>query len=506
MLPEQHICERARLSRDPRFDGAVFVGVVTTGVYCRPICPVRAPAAANVRFYPSAAAAEEAGFRPCRRCLPETAARIPEWAIASRTVLRGLRLIDAGALERADSAALAAELGVTARHLSRLFRQELGATPKALASSRRRPLAKRLIDDTDLPLARVAMEAGYGSLRRFNDDVRRVFRLSPRELRAARRQRLSRDTAGLVLRLPVRAPYNADWVFDFLARRALAGVEEVAGHRYRRRLPVDDGSGECWIEVRWDGEALLLELPAACPVPVSEVLPRVRRVFDLDAEPLTIDADLSRDALLAPAVAAAPGLRVPGAWDGFEIAVRAILGQQVSVDRATVLAHELMARFGADCLTNPARLAGADVAAVGMPGKRGEAIRRLAAAAADGGLQLHEGADSAELGRALCAVPGIGPWTAGYVTMRVAKDPDAYPVNDWVVAKMLERLAPGEARAAAAGRPGSRADAWRPWRAYAVMYLWQHSAAARADARETAARPAVVRRTGNRDAPVGEEQ
>jgi AraC family transcriptional regulator of adaptative response / DNA-3-methyladenine glycosylase II len=491
MLPEQHICERARLSRDPRFDGAFFVGVVTTGVYCRPVCPVRPPAAQNVRFYPSAAAAEEAGFRPCRRCLPETAARIPEWAIASRTVLRGLRLIDAGALEQADSAALAAALGVTPRHLSRLFRQELGATPRGLASSRRRALAKRLIDDTDLPLGRIAMEAGYGSLRRFNDDLRRVFRRSPRELRAARRQHTPGQASGVTLRLPVRAPYDADWVFDFLARRALAGVEEVDGHRYRRWLP---GSarreGGAWIEVRWDGDALVLALPANCPVPVSEVLPRVRRVFDLDAEPLTIGADLARDSLLASAVAAAPGLRVPGAWDGFEIAVRAILGQQVSVDRATVLAHGLMARFGADCLTEPARLARADVAAVGMPGRRGEAIRRLAAAVADGGLDLHEGADSEALGRALCALPGIGPWTAGYVTMRVAKDPDAFPANDWVVLKMLEQHVPDEARAAAAGRAGSRADGWRPWRAYAVMYLWHWSARLRAARARAGAREA----------------
>jgi len=326
------------------------------------------------------------------------------------------------------------------------------------------------------------MEAGYGSLRRFNDDLRRVFQRSPRELRSGRRQHAHRDGSVLTLRLPVRSPYDADWVFDFLARRALAGVEEVDGHCYRRRLPgpADHRDGGSWVEVRWDGDALRLCMPAGCPAPLSEVLPRVRRVFDLDAEPLTIDADLSRDPLLAPAVSAAPGLRVPGAWDGFEIAVRAILGQQVSVDRATVLAHGLMARFGADCLTDPARLARADVAAVGMPGKRGEAIRRLAAAVADGGLDLHEGADSEALGRALCAVPGIGPWTAGYVTMRVAKDPDAYPANDWVVVKMLEQLAPEQARAAAAGRAGSRADGWRPWRAYAVMYLWHWSARLRA--------------------------
>jgi 3-methyladenine DNA glycosylase/8-oxoguanine DNA glycosylase len=218
---------------------------------------------------------------------------------------------------------------------------------------------------------------------------------------------------------------------------------------------------------------------------LSELLPRVRRVFDLDAEPNAIGEGLCRDPLLAPVVSAYPGLRVPGAWDGFETAVRAVLGQQVSVDRATVLARRLLERFGQDALSNPRRLARADVASVGMPGKRGEAIRELASAVADGRLELHDGADPESLQQALCDLPGIGPWTAGYVAMRVAKDPDAFPAGDWVVLKMLEgTTASAEARAIAAGRPGSRADAWRPWRAYAVMYLWKRSQQQRALAQE----------------------
>lgn len=483
MLPEHHICERARLSRDPRFDGAFFVGVLTTGIYCRPVCPARLPAADNVRFYASAASAEEAGYRACRRCLPERAARVPEWQIGSRAVIRALRLIDGGFLERGDSAGLAAELGVTPRHLNRLFQQELGTTPKGVAMSRRRALAKRLIDDTDLPFAAVAMQAGYGSLRRFNEEMVGAFGRSPRALRAARRRRPSPAT-GIALRLPVRRPYDAAWVFEFLQRRALAGFEEVAGLRYRRRVPGADGAA-AWVDVSWTGDALCLEVPDACAEPLAELLPRVRRVFDLDAEPGTIADGLSRDRLLAPVVAAHPGLRVPGAWDGFETAVRAILGQQVSVDRATVLARRLLEQFGEDALANPLRLAGADVAAVGMPGRRGEAIRQLATAVADGRLDLHDGADPELLLDGLCRLPGIGPWTAGYVAMRVAKDPDAYPANDWVVAKMLEQATSArEAKAAAAGRPGSRADAWRPWRAYAVMYLWKWSQQQRALARE----------------------
>ncbi len=477
MLPDQHICERARRSRDPRFDGAFFVGVRTTGIYCRPVCPARPPAAGNVRYYASAAAAEEAGLRPCRRCLPETAARVPEWCIRSRTVIRALRLIDAGVVDASGSDLLAARLGISARHLNRLFRDELGATPKSLAMSRRRALAKRLIDDTDLGMAAVAMQSGYGSLRRFNDDVRRCFRRTPSELRARRRRAPDSGAGGVVLRLPVRQPYDVRWVFEFLSRRALAGFETVADGCYRRRLdPGPGGAPSCWISVTWDAGALRLEVPDGAPLGLAELLPRVRRLFDLDAEPTAIDRDLGADPILAPVIAGHPGLRVPGAWDGFETAVRAILGQQVSVDRATTLARRLLERYGSDCLVDPTRLVEANPAEIGMPGRRGEAIRRLAREAASGRLQLDESVSVDGLREALCAIPGIGPWTAGYISMRVAKDPDALPANDWVVLKMLEAAAGDAApavRAAAAGRPGSRSDGWRPWRAYAVMYLWK---------------------------------
>ncbi len=476
MLPAHPICERARLSRDPRFDGTFFIGVVTTGIYCRPVCPVRQPAAENVRYYPSAAAAEDAGFRPCRRCLPERAARVPEWCIGSRAVIRGLRLIDAGVLDVEDSAALAHRLGVTARHLNRLFQAELGATPKAVAMTRRRALAKRLIDETALPFAQVALQAGYRSLRRFNDDVRRCYGRHPGAIRAANRRRPPADTDECFsLRLPVRAPYDAAWVFEFLGRRALVGFEAVEGLCYRRRIAESAGHGQ-WISVRWQDGGLRLDVPAACAGSLSDILPRVRRVFDLDADSATIDADLAADPLLADAVGGDGGLRVPGAWDGFETTVRAVLGQQVSVDRATALAHRVLERYGPDSLLSPAALARAAPAEIGLPGRRGEALRRVAAEAEAGRLDLHEGADATRLQAALCAIPGIGPWTAGYVAMRVAKDPDAFPVNDWVVLKTVQASVPGTAaKAAAAGRAGSHADGWRPWRAYAVMYLWRRS-------------------------------
>ena len=477
MLPAHHICERARLSRDPRFDGAFFIGVVTTGIYCRPVCPVRQPAAENVRYYPSSAAAEEAGFRPCRRCLPERAARLPEWCIGSRTVIRALRLIDAGFLDDDDSSALAGRLGVTARHLSRLFQEELGATPKAVAMTRRRALAKRLIDETHLPFAQVALQAGYRSLRRFNDDVRRCYGRHPGAIRTVSRNRPRDPSAGrFSLRLPVRMPYNVSWVFDFLKRRALSGFEEVGETCYRRRL-VDAEGGDYWISVSWVDGGLRVDVPADCTSALTDILLRVRRVFDLDADSRTIDADLAEDPLLSEVISEHGGLRVPGAWDGFETTVRAVLGQQVSVDRATDLAHRLLDRFGATCLQDPAWLRRVTPAEIGLPGRRGQAISLLAAEVAAGRLDLHEGADAHALETALCHIPGVGPWTAGYVTMRVARDPDAYPVNDWVVLKMLEAspATAASARAAAAGRPGSHADGWRPWRAYAVMYLWKLS-------------------------------
>jgi AraC family transcriptional regulator of adaptative response / DNA-3-methyladenine glycosylase II len=470
------------MARDPRFDGRFFVGVVTTGIYCRPVCPARAPASDNVRFYPSAAAAEDAGFRPCRRCRPEAALGVPEWSLGSATVIRGLRLIEAGLLDVEDGAALAARLGVTPRHLNRLFRAELGATPKRLAMTRRRALAKRLLDETDLPISEVALQAGYRSVRRCNDDLRRCYGRSPRALRACRRG----SAAGIALQLAVRPPYHPGWMFDFLARRALAGWETVTGWCYRRRV-VGHRAGEAvWISVAWRDGALRLEVPPGCGMPLAEILLRVRRVFDLDADSAVVDAHLADDPLLAPVVAERGGLRVPGAWDGYETALRAVLGQQVSVARARVLAGRLLARFGDDALLVPRVLAAADPADLGVPARRGEAICGIAAAVAAGRLELHDGTDAGALQRALCAVPGIGRWTAGYVAMRVARDPDAFLGDDRVVRRVLAQLS---ARTMAASPDvAARAERWRPWRAYAVMYLWKAAYSTAAAAAGAAAR------------------
>lgn len=463
MLPEPEICERARQSRDVRFDGRFFVGVLTTGIYCRPVCPARMPAEDNVRYYATPASAQDAGFRPCLRCRPETARRLPEWTVGSQTVVRGMRMIDAGFLDERSVDDLAATLSISARHLNRLFLTELDATPKSLARVRRLHLAKRLIDQSGLSFASVAMRAGYGSVRRFNDEIRATYGRSPRSLRSARGAPAPADSDLLTLQLPVREPYHADWVFGFLKQRALPGLEEVQDLRYRRRL-FADGDEIGWLQVQWVSGGLRVDVPLAAVVDVGGLLSRVRHVFDLDADPQIINDVLGADELLAPQVAADPGLRVPGAWDGFETAVRAILGQQVSVARATVLAGKLCQLYGNGAFPNPTQLVEADVAEIGMPGARGEAIRLLAAAVINADLVLDESAEQTELTRQLCEIPGIGPWTAGYVCMRVARDPDAFPDSDWVVLKVLEATPAGARK---------RARAWQPWRAYAVMYLWR---------------------------------
>lgn len=450
------------MARDPRFDGRFIVAVLTTGIYCRPVCPARAPAEENVRYFATPATAQDAGYRPCLRCRPETARRLPEWTLGSQTVIRALRLIDAGYLDEHPVAELAGELGVSKRHLDRLFHEELDTTPKSLAMVRRVQLAKRLIDQSGLAFADIALRAGYGSVRRFNDEIRSVFGRSPRALRRNLRAP-GRSRERLTLKLPVREPYNKDWVFGFLEKRALPGIEEVSGLEYRRCLNPQDVEPQ-WLTVRWQDDGLRCEVPLTVGGNLAEVLRRVRRVFDLDADPEVVDERISRDELLAGVVAATPGLRVPGAWDGFETTVRAILGQQVSVARATDLAGRLCNRFGDGAFPTPEQLADADVSAIGMPGQRGAAIRHLAQAVAAGNLMLNESADFAELTAALQALKGIGAWTAGYVGMRVAKDPDAFPENDWVVVKALAATPAGARKSA---------ESWRPWRAYGVMYLWK---------------------------------
>jgi AraC family transcriptional regulator of adaptative response / DNA-3-methyladenine glycosylase II len=490
MYRDFEACWRASESRDPRFDGRFFMGVVTTGVYCRPICPAPPPKRENVVFHPTAAAAEAAGLRPCRRCRPETAPGTPEWLGGSAVVGRGLRLIGDGYLDRHSVAELAHELCVGERQLRRLFVTHLGASPLAVARNRRLQLARLLIDQTDLSMIEVAAGAGFASLRRFNEAVRRAHGRAPRELRRSARRH---HATGLELRLPYRPPLAWEPLLGFLAARAIPGVEQVCGGVYRRT-------------VRWGGSLGVVELepvPAAAQVVLRPRLAAVdglaglveqaRHAFDLAADPLQIEAALSADTWLGAAVARVPGLRVPGTFDPFELAVRAVLGQQISVQAARTLAGRLVRRYGeslpepdgglAFLFPEPGALASAAIETIGVPSARAETIRLLARAVADDGLQLAPTSAPEELRERLGRIRGVGPWTIEYVAMRALRDPDAFPASDL---GLRHALSPN-GRPAAAAEVAERGAAWRPWRAYAAVHLWESLAEPKAELLRAAA-------------------
>lgn len=474
------IYERARLSRDARFDGQFFIGVKTTGIYCRPICSAVPPKPQNVSFYESAAAAAEAGFRPCLRCRPECAPGTPAWNGTSTTVRRGLRLIAGGALDAGSIEQLADRLGVTSRHLCRLFARHLGASPLAVAHTQRLHFAKRLIDQTILPMSSVATAAGYGSTRRFNDAFKNTYGRSPRDLRRCSDHAV--DTGGtLTVRLPWRKPFNWAAMCDFLSRRATPAVEQVTADSYFRTVMVDAQPGV--IECRPDhsSDSLRLSLHGVGTRGLLRLVQRVREMFDVDAPVADIAQALRADELIRKLLRARPGIRVPGAWDGFELTVRAILGQQVSVKAATTLAGRIADRYGeavelpgslhglADTLhldrlfPTAKKLSRARFNGIGLVGKRAETIRRVAQAVVSGEINFDDFQDPDQLCRTLMSISGIGDWTAQYVAMRALKNPDAFPASDLGLLKALnvsaEELRP-------------RAEAWRPWRAYAAMLLW----------------------------------
>jgi len=337
-------CERARLARDARFDGRFFTAVVSTGIYCRPVCPAPSPKPANVRYYPSAAAAAEAGFRPCLRCRPEASPGTPGWTGAPSSVSRGLKLIAESALDEGSVEDLAAKLGMGSRHLRRLFLEHLGATPVAIAQTRRVHFAKRLIDETDLPMTEVAMASGFGSIRRFNATFRGLYGRCPSELR---RHEALHAPGQYEFRLEYRPPYDWDSLISFLSARATPGIERVTPEEYHRTITLDGEAGTITVRPT-RGHALALHIPLPRPASLFRIVARVRRMFDLGADPAAISAALKRDPHLRPLIAERPGLRVPGCWDGFELAVRAVLGQQVSVKGATTLAGRLASAFGTD--------------------------------------------------------------------------------------------------------------------------------------------------------------
>jgi AraC family transcriptional regulator of adaptative response / DNA-3-methyladenine glycosylase II len=466
---------QALTARDPRFDGVFFVGVRTTGIYCRPICPARIPARSRCEFFASAVLAERAGFRACFRCRPELAPGNAPVDAVDVLVASATRRIAEGALNEQSLDELAAELGVTARHLRRALEARLGVSPVELAQSQRLALAKQLLQDTALPLTEIAFAAGFGSVRRFNAVFADKMGSSPSALRRKHAAASEPAAAPLSLRLDYRAPYDWHHLLAFLRQRAIPGVELVGESSYRRVVHLGGHTGE--IEVTRDRrDALVLAVsPALLPV-LMPLVARVRRMFDLDARPDQIGSVLRRDRTLAPLVAKRPGLRVPGAIDPFEASVRALLGQQVSVAAATTLAGRFAAQLGTPyggahglayrfptarevVAAGPGR-----VAKLGMPKARGAAIHTFANEVARGALRLDAACELDAFVAQLVALPGIGPWTAHYLAVRALHVPDAFPASDLGVQKALGRAG---ARAAEA-----RAETWRPFRAYAVMHLW----------------------------------
>ena len=453
MLLDKRACDHARRSRDARFDGRFFIAVTTTRVYCRPICPA---------------------FRPCLRCRPEASPGTPAWFGTSSVVSRALRLITEGALDHESADALADRLGVTARHLRRLFLHHLGATPSDVALTRRVHFAKKLLDETSLPFSEVAFAAGFGSVRRFNGQIRRTYKRTPSELRRLARHAPTVEPECYRFRLAYRPPYDWEAVLSFLRARATPGVEIVDGSSYRRTIAVDGKPGVITISRHDSGTALTVDVRFPDCRALLSIVERVRRMFDLSADPFIIREQLRTDPLLQPVLSKHAGIRVPGAWDGFELAVRAIVGQQISVRGATTIAGRVASLWGSKVdgsaglvrlFPTPGQLMDANVERAGVMPARAETIRLLARRVSNGGIVLDAHANVRLTVAALQAIPGIGAWTAQYIAMRAFGEPDAFPSGDLVLRRITGHLS---ARAL-----DRRSDVWRPWRAYAVMLLWE---------------------------------
>jgi AraC family transcriptional regulator of adaptative response / DNA-3-methyladenine glycosylase II len=485
-------CYAAVQSRDSRFDGWFVTAVHTTGIYCRPSCPATTPKRQNISFFPTAAAAQQRGFRACKRCRPDASPGSPEWNMRADVVARAMRLIADGVIDRDGVGGLARRLGYSERHLNRLLTDELGAGPLAVARAQRAQTARTLIETTSMPMTDVAFAAGFSSVRQFNDTVREVFATSPTQLRTdrSRRDRRSPEAGGrsgaISLRLPVRGPFDADAVFGFLGARAVPGVETWDGATYRRTLRL--AGGPAIAELRADGDRSI-----ACTLWLTETadlqsaVQRCRRLLDLDADPVAVDRHLGDDPVLAPLVANHPGLRSPGAVDGAELLVRAILGQQVSVAGARTVAGRLAASVGDRValavsedpeqvaalpellFPSAASIADVDPESLPMPMARRRALLGACRAIADGEVVIDLGVDRDDLSAVLRRLPGIGPWTAQYVSMRALGDPDVFMPTDLGVRHALERLGHDGSPAAAT----ALAERWSPWRSYALHHLWQ---------------------------------
>ncbi|MEO6511050.1 MAG: AlkA N-terminal domain-containing protein [Nocardioides sp.] len=477
---DPEVCYRAVSSRDRRFDGVFYTAVRTTGIYCRPSCPARTPAVRNVEFHTTAAAAQSAGFRACKRCLPDATPGSPEWDVAADVAGRAMRLISDGVVDREGVDGLASRVGYTSRHLGRLLTTELGAGPLALARARRAQTARVLIETTDLQFSEIAFAAGFASIRQFNDTIREVYDLSPTELRGRRGGHPSTGT--VTMRLAVRTPYAGRDLLAFLALRPVPGVELAGDGWYARTLSLPHGTGIVRLEIGDHDEpgrtAFVLATFALDDLrDTTAGVERVRRLLDADCDPVAVDEALGADPLLGALIGHRPGLRVPGHVDGDEVAVRAVLGQQVSLGAARTLAAKLVGRYGkplarpeaglTHLFPDAATLATADPEDLPMPRARGRALVALCRALAEGDVVLDRGAGREDTRRALLALPGIGPWTADYIALRALGDPDVFLPTDLGVRDALRRRGHdpygGE----------ELSQAWRPWCSYALMHLWR---------------------------------
>lgn len=474
LVLDDSICSRARKTRDSRFDGRFFIGVTTTRIYCRPICPARSPKEQNIRYFASAAAASEAGFRPCLRCRPEASPGTPAWLGTSATVSRALRLISESALEDGGVESLAERLGIGARHLRRLFLKHLGASPIAVAQTRRLHFAKKLIDETSLPMRDIAVASGFGSVRRFNDTFSKTYHRAPMHLRHLARRAPACEEHEYEFLLRFRPPFCWDALLEFLAVRATPGIETVQGATYRRSISLQGHTGWLAASLNPASDAVLVRIHFPEARWLFLIIERVRRMFDLAADPNEVAACLGRDPILAARVRQRPGLRVPGCWDGFELAVRAILGQQVSVRGATTLAGRLVRAFGtpvsvAPGLTHlfptPDKMADSNLTSIGLPKARAHALQSLARAVRDGKVAFAGVVNVEDFLARFRELPGVGNWTAQYVAMRALNEPDGFPASDLGLLRALDIRDPRRLDALSQG--------WRPWRAYAAMYLWQ---------------------------------
>ena len=469
--------DRARISRDPRFDGKFFIAVKTTGIYCRPICPSRTSKSSNVCYYATAAAAAEAGFRPCLRCRPEAAPGTPAWLGTSAVVRRALRLIDEGFLDTASIDDLAGKLGLGSRHLRRLFLQHVGASPISFAQTRRLQFAKRLLDETNLPVTEIALAAGFGSLRRFNTAFRQNYGRAPRELRKTLRSHSSLDAGGeVILKLAFRPPYDWNQVRDFLAAHAILGVERVDENSYSRTVRSEKGFSIVSVRPLLRENSLELRVQEAEPTALFQISSTARRVFDASADPARIAFAFRSDSLLGPLVARRPGLRIAGAWDPFECTVCAVLTQSLGVESARELAARIVDRAGrriderlpglTHVFPTPMEFVKTDLNGLRLPDTCVAELRSLALALVHGKLDF--GAPTNNVLLSLSKLSGFRNWIAEYVALRALGEPDAFPAAD----PELRHIAGFSNRSLSPSELEARAEAWRPWRGYAAMHLW----------------------------------